>query len=118
MALIVGGVTVTGTQVLDATKLSGTLPAISGENLTSLPASIASSWKNVGSYVLGNWNKSATPDSTYSGSTLYASNTKNQSTTGAGATTSGTWRAMGYTTTSSYSTSTSGTNTTLWLRVS
>ena len=28
MALIVGGTTVTGTQVLDATKLSGNLPAL------------------------------------------------------------------------------------------
>ena len=38
MALIVGGTTVTGTQVLDATKLSGTLPAISAENLTNVPS--------------------------------------------------------------------------------
>ena len=38
MALIVGGVTVTGTQVLDATKLSGNLPALNGSALTNLPA--------------------------------------------------------------------------------
>ena len=38
MALIVGGVTVTGTQVLDATKLSGNLPAISGASLTGVSA--------------------------------------------------------------------------------
>ena len=38
MALIVGGVTVTGTQVLDATKLSGNLPAISGASLTCVSA--------------------------------------------------------------------------------
>ena len=38
MALIVGGVTVTGTQTLDATKLTGDLPAISAANLTSIPA--------------------------------------------------------------------------------
>ena len=36
MALIVGGTTVTGTQTLDATKLTGALPAISGGNLTDV----------------------------------------------------------------------------------
>ena len=39
MALIVGGTTVTGTQVLDATKLSGALPALDGSSLVSLNAS-------------------------------------------------------------------------------
>ena len=39
MALIVGGATVTGTQVLDATKLSGNLPALDGSSLVSLNAS-------------------------------------------------------------------------------
>ena len=39
MALIVGGQTVTGTQTLDATKLSGNLPAISGASLTGISAS-------------------------------------------------------------------------------
>tara|TARA_Y100001938_G_C8040556_1_gene405943 strand:+ start:360 stop:701 length:342 start_codon:yes stop_codon:yes gene_type:complete len=38
MAFIVGGVTVTGTQTLDATKLTGDLPAISAANLTNIPA--------------------------------------------------------------------------------
>tara|TARA_R100001509_G_scaffold163434_1_gene137935 strand:- start:1777 stop:2151 length:375 start_codon:yes stop_codon:yes gene_type:complete len=38
MALIVGGTTVTGTQTLDATKLTGNLPEISGADLTNLPA--------------------------------------------------------------------------------
>tara|TARA_R110002074_G_scaffold138697_1_gene283966 strand:+ start:684 stop:1100 length:417 start_codon:yes stop_codon:yes gene_type:complete len=43
MALIVGGTTVTGTQTLDATKLTGNLPALNGGSLTSLtPANIAS----------------------------------------------------------------------------
>jgi hypothetical protein len=36
MALIVGGTTVTGTQTLDATKLTGNLPAINGASLTAL----------------------------------------------------------------------------------
>ena len=39
MALIVGGTTVTGTQVLDATKLSGNLPALNGSSLTNLSTS-------------------------------------------------------------------------------
>ena len=38
MALIVGGVTVTGTQTLDATTLSGNLPALNGSSLTNLPS--------------------------------------------------------------------------------
>ena len=46
MALIVGGTTVTGTQTLDATKLTGNLPEISGADLTNLPAPSAA---NVGS---------------------------------------------------------------------
>ena len=36
MAMFVGGVQVTGTQTLDATKLTGNLPALSGAALTSL----------------------------------------------------------------------------------
>ena len=36
MALIIGGVTVTGTQTLDATKLTGNLPEISGADLALL----------------------------------------------------------------------------------
>ena len=36
MSLIVGGVTLTGTQTLDATKLTGNLPAISGSSLTGI----------------------------------------------------------------------------------
>ena len=38
MALVVAGTTVTGTQVLDATKLSGNLPALNGSSLTNLAA--------------------------------------------------------------------------------
>jgi len=43
MAMYVGGVQVTGTQTLDATKLTGNLPAISGASLTSLNGSEISS---------------------------------------------------------------------------
>lgn len=42
MALVVGGVTVTGTQTLDASKLTGTASAINGSNITSLPAPTSS----------------------------------------------------------------------------
>ena len=38
MALIVGGTTVTGTQTLDATKLTGNLPALNASSLTNLDA--------------------------------------------------------------------------------
>jgi len=60
MALIVGGTTVTGTQTLDATKLTGNLPEISGADLTNLPAPTATAigtgtaglqGDNVGAYV-------------------------------------------------------------------
>ena len=43
MALIVGGTTVTGTQTLDATKLTGNLPSLNGSSLTSLNGSNISS---------------------------------------------------------------------------
>ena len=48
MALVVGGTTVTGTQTLDATKLTGDLPNISGASLTgisSAPTAITSGIK-------------------------------------------------------------------------
>jgi len=41
MALVVGGVTVTGTQTLDASTLTGTASAINGSNITNLPAAAA-----------------------------------------------------------------------------
>ena len=51
MALVVGGTTVTGTQVLDATKLSGTLPALNAASLTNIPA--ISSTPTTGSWTIG-----------------------------------------------------------------
>ena len=42
MALVIGGTTVTGTQTLDATKLTGNLPAISEASLTGITAGITS----------------------------------------------------------------------------
>tara|TARA_R100000231_G_C5243368_1_gene140465 strand:- start:225 stop:554 length:330 start_codon:yes stop_codon:yes gene_type:complete len=71
MALIVGGTTVTGTQTLDATTLTGNLPAISGASLTNLPAASsipAVSYNTVGSFsfirrIVGNTSAGATTSS-------------------------------------------------------
>lgn len=51
MALVVGGTTVTGTQVLDATKLSGNLPALNGSSLTNI------SGGKVGQVIYGSYNQ-------------------------------------------------------------
>ena len=53
MALKVGGVTVTGTQTLDATKLTGNLPAISGASLTNIPATVFANADTVGMFYFG-----------------------------------------------------------------
>ena len=68
MALIVGGTTVTGTQTLDATKLTGNLPAISGASLTGITAGIteADSWRVTSSFtgdanpISSNWERDDT----------------------------------------------------------
>tara|TARA_Y100000114_G_scaffold32974_1_gene28348 strand:+ start:721 stop:1050 length:330 start_codon:yes stop_codon:yes gene_type:complete len=93
MALIVGGVTVTGTQVLDATKLSGTLPAISAENLTNIPAgsSIPTvSYNTVGSFA---FIKSIVGNTSAGASHNYFLRYSNSSAS-TGTTPSGTWRNM------------------------
>ena len=52
MALYIGGTAVTGTQTLDATTLSGNLPAISGASLTTLNATnVSSGTLNAARYV-------------------------------------------------------------------
>ena len=120
MALIVGGTTVTGTQTLDATKLTGNLPAISGASLTNLPGATASSWTNVGSYVLGDTSQSKAGDQTaaFPGAYNYFLKAVNASGTGSTggtpSTGSGTWRCMGNSPTYYQN----GTNTTLWHRIS
>ena len=48
MALVVGGTTVTGTQTLEASTLTGTASAINGSNITNLPAPSAA---NVGTAI-------------------------------------------------------------------
>tara|TARA_R100000995_G_C3482240_1_gene124657 strand:+ start:1227 stop:1586 length:360 start_codon:yes stop_codon:yes gene_type:complete len=119
MALIVGGTTVTGTQTLDATKLTGDLPAISAANLTSVPGSTASSWKNVGSYVFAIMILPKNGDTTQAANTTYrfwAANAAGaySSSSSANFTSSGTWRTMGYTNSYNYDAN----NTTLWHRIS
>ena len=102
MALVVGGVTVTGTQTLDASKLTGTASAINGSNITNLPASIPSNG-DVGSYAFASQNNNGTtnansgsyhnPGSTHSGSSIIYSNAHSDWHSAAG---SGTWKCMGY----------------------
>tara|TARA_R100001015_G_C4524479_1_gene92591 strand:+ start:56 stop:397 length:342 start_codon:yes stop_codon:yes gene_type:complete len=95
MALIVGGTTVTGTQTLDATKLTGNLPAINGSSLTNLasPSSIVYASGAVGTFASC---KSNYPrgmgvlSSTNIGGSLVHSCHRNNS----GATCSGTWMAQ------------------------
>lgn len=122
MALIVGGTTVTGTQTLDATKLTGNLPALNGSALTNITsgASVQSSWTNVGSYVLGDTSQSKAGDQTaaFPGAYNYFLKAVNASGTGSTggtpSTSSGTWRCMGNSPTYYQN----GTNTTLWHRIS
>ena len=104
MALVVGGTTVTGTQTVLASVLTGTASAINGSNITNLPASTPSnsdilsgvasaSLGVVGSYALlvkNSGNSSA--GSTYSSNLYYAKCSGDVS-----GQPSGTWRAMGIT---------------------
>jgi hypothetical protein len=105
MSLVVGGVTVTGTQTLDASKLTGTASAINGSNITNLPApstaNVASATAGisggvVGSYAYCLWNQSPTSEltigSTKAGSDLRFSNSGGNNS----GTPSGTWKIMGY----------------------
>ena len=112
MALIVGGVTVTGTQKLDATKLTGNLPAINGSALTNLPASSSIpvvSIGVVGSYANVRLASATSVGGTYplgSGGRWSNSERENGGSSGL----SGTWRLHGFQT----STSVTG----LWQRIS
>jgi len=108
MALIVGGTTVTGTQTLDATKLTGNLPEISGADLTNLPAPTATAigtgtaglgGADVGSYAMCREYQGGHPWSgpfggTTSGSSLRPSNAGGNH---PGTTLTGTWVRMGFT---------------------
>ena len=119
MALVVGGVTVTGTQTLDASKLTGTASAINGSNITNLPAPSSSNVGSatsglalgaVGTYAMLTYNDSFGAGSNYSGNLNYSNTGSND---GVGGAASGTWKAMGY---SGGGGSTQ--RTSVWLRVS
>ena len=115
MALIVGGTTVTGTQTLDATKLTGNLPALDGSSLTGVSSSPPTALSQVGAYALCNQSSYTTPGSTYSGFFFYSNvNGGTSSINSNFYSNSGSWRAMGHASGYSYGTN----NTTLFLRVS
>ena len=116
MALIVGGTTVTGTQTLDATTLTGDLPAISAANLTNVPAgSPPTAWSQVGAYAFCNQANFTTPNSVYTGFFFLSNaNAGSASSNTNQYSNSGSWRAMGYASGYTYGVN----NTTLFLRVS
>ena len=120
MALIVGGTTVTGTQTLEASTLTGTASAINGSNITNLPAPSAANVGSatadlatdaVGTYGLLRQNNytSRSPGTTQAGSSMWFTNCGNTQSDQP----SGTWRLMG-TMTSANATL----NTTVCLRIS
>ena len=119
MALIVGGTTVTGTQTLEASTLTGTASAINGSNITSLPAPSAANVASgtaglsvgaVGTYaMLRNFTGgNVGTGSTAAGSSLKYAAANSQE----GSAASGTWRCMGITTGQGED------GTTVWLRTS
>jgi len=123
MALVVGGVTVTGTQTLDASKLTGTASAINGSNITNLPASapstsdVASATAGISADAVGAYTfaqSTATtqrnPGNTLAGSSLRYSNGNGNE----GGTLSGTWRCMAY----SIANANAASRSTQWLRIS
>ena len=125
MALIANGVTLTSSGNLDATKLTGNLPALNGSSLTNLPSSapttsqVASATASisagaVGSYAaLGNYYNSDTKNigDTNAGSNMFPVNFNGGSQS---STRSGTWRCMGYSSPSGDF----GARQTVWLRIS
>ena len=128
MALIVGGTTVTGTQTLQASTLTGTAQAFNGSNITSLPAPSTANVGtataglavlDVGSYAFGNQVNGngngvrSQLGQTFSGSNIKASNAMGQN---PGATLgSGTWRAMGE---GAVNVTNTERQTIVWLRIS
>ena len=104
MALIVGGTTVTGTQTLEASTLTGTASAINGSNITNIPAADPSTAQvgsaaaglavsDVGNHVLatfadgGDHSVQSTRTDARNGSLVWNSNTRYS-----GSDLSGTWK--------------------------
>ena len=93
MALIVGGTTVTGTQTLQASTLTGTASAINGSNITNIASSTDSN-DAVGSYgSFRRWGADAANNSTTAGSNLEWASTTGPSYSEGNP--SGTWRIHG-----------------------
>jgi|TARA_R100001460_G_scaffold26640_1_gene53950 hypothetical protein len=128
MALIVGGTTVTGTQTLEASTLTGTAAAINGSNITNLPAPSTANVGtataglavlDVGSYGFGNQvTGSGNGIRTQLGQTISGGNIKASNAAGSnfGPTLgSGTWRAMGE---GAFTTTNTELQTIVWLRIS
>ena len=113
MALIVGGATVTGTRTLDATKLTGNLPAINGSALTNLPAASSipvDSLGVVGSYANIRATISTSPGGTTSGLPSAGRWSNSERENGGNSGIAGTWRIHGTASTQSV--------TGLWQRIS
>ena len=123
MALYANGVQVTTGGNVDATKLTGNLPAISGASLTGISVTpttsqVASATASisagaVGSYAaLGNYYNSDAKNigDTNSGSNMFPVNFNGGNQSSAR---SGTWRCMGYSAGGDFST-----RQTIWLRIS
>jgi len=111
MALIVGGTTVTGTQTLEASTLTGTASAINGSNITNLPSPDTDTQGAVGTYGLGkayNYTGSWSPTGTTTSVFRYVSLGGDSSSTQ-----SGTWRAHG-----SVNNNNANGRSTLWIRIS
>ena len=106
MALIVGGTTVTGTQTLDATKLTGNLPSISGASLTNIPAAAPSGAGVVGAHALGLQSGAGGTTSSFRYCNVHGNHTS-------GSAASGTWRRHG-----THSSGNDNERTTVYCRIS
>jgi len=125
MALIVGGTTVTGTQTLQASTLTGTASAINGSNITNLPApstanvlsaSAGTAVGAVGSYGFCGRNGSNIAGTYIRAGTTESANNIEWSASSSSLDTiatnpSGTWRCMGYC-------AWDASKSSLWLRIS
>tara|TARA_R110001583_G_scaffold175737_1_gene330398 strand:- start:1216 stop:1575 length:360 start_codon:yes stop_codon:yes gene_type:complete len=117
MALVVGGTTVTGTQTVLASVLTGTASAINGSNITSLPApssaNVGTGNSGLGVGAVGTWAflRNFSGGNIGTGGTTAGSGLKYAAANGQEASAaSGTWRCMGIAYTGDE------TGTTVWLR--
>jgi len=123
MAIIVGGTTVTGTQTLEASTLTGTASAINGSNITNLPApssdNVATATASISFGVVGSYAALcySTSGTTFGGGSTTAGSGLDTVTfagNDGASNRSGTWRCMGY----SLNSSSDHARGTMWLRIS